>query len=56
MKPMFLPGVENDPQPGAYPDHIFFNRWVDAAGVHALSDEAHRQGGKRSADAGYVKK
>ena len=34
----------------------FFNRWVDAAGVHALSDDAHRQGGKRSADAGYVKK
>jgi alkylhydroperoxidase family enzyme len=34
----------------------FFNRWIDATGVHALSDDAHRQGGKRSADAGYVKK
>jgi alkylhydroperoxidase family enzyme len=34
----------------------FYNRWVDASGVHALSDEAHRQGGKRSASAGYVRK
>ena len=34
----------------------FYNRWVDASGVHALSDEAHRQGGKRSATHGYVRK
>jgi len=34
----------------------FYNRWVDASGVHALSDEAHRQGGKRSASMGYVRK
>ena len=34
----------------------FYNRWVDASGVHALSDEAHRQGGKRSAAMGYVRK
>ncbi len=34
----------------------FYNRWVDASGVHALSDEAHRQGGKRSAVHGYVRK
>ena len=34
----------------------FYNRWVDATGVHALSDEAHRQGGIRSANAGYVRK
>ena len=34
----------------------FYNRWVDASGVPALSDEAHRQGGKRSASAGYVRK
>ena len=34
----------------------FYNRWVDASGVHALSDEAHRQGGKRSAAVGYVRK
>jgi len=34
----------------------FYNRWVDASGVHALSDEVHRQGGKRSASSGYVRK
>jgi alkylhydroperoxidase family enzyme len=34
----------------------FYNRWVDASGVHALSDETHRQGGKRSANIGYVRK
>jgi hypothetical protein len=34
----------------------FYNRWVDASGVHALSDEAHRQGGIRSANTGYVRK
>uniref|UniRef100_Q02BW4 Peroxidase n=1 Tax=Solibacter usitatus (strain Ellin6076) TaxID=234267 RepID=Q02BW4_SOLUE len=34
----------------------FYNRWVDASGVHALSDDAHRMGGKRSADMGYVRK
>jgi alkylhydroperoxidase family enzyme len=34
----------------------FYNRWIDASGVHALSDEAHRAGGKRSASAGYVRK
>lgn len=32
----------------------FYNRWVDASGVHALSDEAHRAGGKRMAAQGYV--
>jgi hypothetical protein len=34
----------------------FYNRWVDASGVHALSDEMHRQNGKRSAAIGYVRK
>lgn len=34
----------------------FYNRWVDASGVHALSDEKHRQGAERSATAGYVRK
>ncbi|MFN0100624.1 MAG: carboxymuconolactone decarboxylase family protein [Bryobacteraceae bacterium] len=34
----------------------FYNRWIDAAGVHALSDEAHRAGGKRTAVNGYVRK
>jgi alkylhydroperoxidase family enzyme len=31
----------------------FFNRWIDASGVHAMSDEAHRLGAKRSAIHGY---
>ncbi len=34
----------------------FYNRWIDASGVHALSDEAHRQNAARSASAGYVRK
>ena len=34
----------------------FYNRWIDASGVHPLSDETHRQGGKRSAAMGYVRK
>ena len=34
----------------------FYNRWIDATGVHALSDEGHRQGGKRTALHGYVRK
>ena len=33
----------------------FYNRWIDATGVHALSDEAHRQGAKRSAISGYAR-
>ncbi len=33
----------------------FYNRWIDASGVHALSEEAHRAGGKRSAKNGYAK-
>lgn len=33
----------------------FYNRWIDASGVHALSDEAHREGGKRSAAGGYAR-
>jgi len=33
----------------------FYNRWIDASGVHALSDEAHRAGGKRSAAHGYAR-
>jgi alkylhydroperoxidase family enzyme len=34
----------------------FYNRWIDATGVHALSDEAHRQGGKQLATHGYAAK
>ena len=33
----------------------FYNRWIDASGVHALSDEAHRAGAVRSAKIGYVR-
>ena len=33
----------------------FFNRWIDATGVHAMSDEAHREGGKRMAVQGYAR-
>jgi hypothetical protein len=33
----------------------FYNRWIDATGVHALSDESHREGGKRMAAHGYVR-
>jgi uncharacterized peroxidase-related enzyme len=34
----------------------FYNRWIDATGVCALSDEAHREGGKRSAAGSYARK
>ena len=33
----------------------FYNRWIDASGVHAMSEEAHRAGGKRTAVHGYVR-
>jgi len=33
----------------------FYNRWIDASGVHALSEEAHQEGGKRTAAHGYVR-
>lgn len=33
----------------------FYNRWIDASGVHALSDKAHRVGGKRTAKHGYAR-
>ena len=31
----------------------FYNRWIDASGVHPMSDEAHRAGARRSAIHGY---
>src|ERR1700721_1498647 len=31
----------------------FYNRWIDASGVHAMSDDAHREFGKRTANHGY---
>jgi alkylhydroperoxidase family enzyme len=33
----------------------FYNRWIDATGVHALSEEAHRAGGRRMATQGYAR-
>jgi alkylhydroperoxidase family enzyme len=33
----------------------FYNRWIDATGVHAMSPEAHRLGGQRMAVQGYAR-
>ena len=33
----------------------FYNRWIDASGVHALSEAAHEEGGRRTARYGYVR-
>jgi len=32
----------------------FYNRWIDATGVHPMSDEAHRRFGEGTAHNGYV--
>jgi alkylhydroperoxidase family enzyme len=32
----------------------FYNRWIDATGVHEMPEEAHRAAGKRLAERGYV--
>lgn len=32
----------------------FYNRWCDAAGVHAMSPEHHAMGGRRMAERGYL--
>jgi alkylhydroperoxidase family enzyme len=34
----------------------FYNRWIDASGVHVMSEEAHRQYGLRTAHNGYLRK
>jgi alkylhydroperoxidase family enzyme len=34
----------------------FYNRWVDATGVHEMSEEGHRKRGKISAKSGYAPK
>ena len=34
----------------------FYNRWIDASGVRAMSEEAHRQFGERTALHGYNRK
>lgn len=33
----------------------FYNRWVDASGVRPMSEEAHREAGRRTALHGYVR-
>ena len=33
----------------------FYNRWIDASGVHEMSEDAHRAGGKRTALHGYAR-
>lgn len=32
----------------------FYNRWIDASGVHAMSEDEHRASGKRMRDRGYL--
>ena len=59
MKPLYEVGWEDDAIYYAITVCAlfnFYNRWIDASGVHALSEEAHREGGKRSAAHGYVRK
>jgi alkylhydroperoxidase family enzyme len=34
----------------------FYNRWIDASGVHAMSDAAHLQFANRTAQNGYIRK
>ncbi|MGQ0649032.1 MAG: hypothetical protein ACT4P7_15865 [Gemmatimonadaceae bacterium] len=34
----------------------FYNRWIDATGVHAMSEQAHREGAVRMAKQGYAPK
>jgi alkylhydroperoxidase family enzyme len=34
----------------------FYNRWIDAGGVHPMSEEAHREYGQRTAHHGYIRK
>jgi alkylhydroperoxidase family enzyme len=34
----------------------FYNRWIDASGVHVMSEEAHRHFAARTAHHGYVRK
>jgi alkylhydroperoxidase family enzyme len=33
----------------------FYNRWIDASGVHPMSDESHRAGAKPFAIHGYTR-
>ena len=58
MKPLYAAGWDDDAIYFAVTVCAlfnFYNRWIDATGVHALSDEAHREGGKRTAAHGYAR-
>jgi uncharacterized peroxidase-related enzyme len=58
MKPLYAAGWDDDAIYLAITVCAlfnFYNRWIDASGVHALSDEAHRLGGKRTAVHGYAR-
>jgi uncharacterized peroxidase-related enzyme len=33
----------------------FYNRWIDASGVHPMPEETHRAHAKRSAKSGYIR-
>ena len=58
MKPLYAAGWDDDAIYLAITVCAlfnFYNRWIDASGVHALSDEAHRVGGKRTALHGYAR-
>ena len=33
----------------------FYNRWIDATGVHEMSEEGNRLAGKRMAQGGYIR-
>ena len=58
MKPLYAVGWDDDAIYFAVTVCAlfnFYNRWIDATGVHALSDEAHREGGKRTAMHGYAR-
>lgn len=32
----------------------FYNRWIDASGVHPMTEAAHRASGRRMRDRGYL--
>jgi hypothetical protein len=56
MKPLYTEGWDDDAIYFAITVCAlfnFYNRWIDASGVHALSEEVHREGGRRTAAHGY---
>jgi hypothetical protein len=59
VKSLYLPGVEDNPQPGYAITTCalfnFYNRWITPTGVPEMSAEHHRQQGKALASRGYVR-